>query len=121
VEKGKPHFRLLGQGQAAKPSSLADELARQVRIGPVRVPTPYATAIHADRITDFSCTVEGDRATGTVAFRVPKLYEGDVEYVARRTAEGWRVEAFGLPRAGLRVVRTAKGLWKMKPIEAKKD
>lgn len=121
VAKGKPHFRLLGQGRAAKPTSLANELARQVRIGPLRVPTPYATVIHLDRITDFSCTVEGDRATGTVAFRAPKLYEGDADYLARRTDGGWRIEAFVLPRAGLRVVRKASGLWKMERLDEKRD
>ena len=57
---------------------IARELYRHMRLGPRRdLPLePYATLIHADRITGLTCAINGDTATGTVSFRAPSCLKG---------------------------------------------
>ena len=50
---------------AANPAKLAAELARSKYLG-------YVTMIQPDRITEFTCDVDGETARGTVAFEVPE-------------------------------------------------
>jgi hypothetical protein len=71
----------------------------------------YGTLIQPEFITDFECRVKGDTATGVVAFQAETLYRGQVEYRARRTAQGWQVDEFRLPGARLKVTRGADGKW----------
>ena len=77
----------------------------------------YASLIHADDITDFTCVLHGDSATGTVSFRVEGLYEGKAEYTAKRENGQWRVDEFRLPDYKIRVVRGQNGLWARSPVE----
>ena len=96
------------------------ELAREKRPGHLRFCVPnYATFIHADRITRCTCTAKGDAASGTVHFRVSDLYEGDVDYLAKRQKGKWHITEFRLPRYGFRVVRNPKGLWKKQELSPK--
>ncbi|NQU20737.1 MAG: hypothetical protein HQ567_05590 [Candidatus Nealsonbacteria bacterium] len=117
-KQGKRHFRSLPEG-VAKPYELAAEMHRTTGIGRLRIPLGPCTLIHADRITDLTCKVDGDTAKGTVSFRVPKLYEGKVDYEAHRRGEVWRIETFLLPGYGQKVVRGEKGPWKVVELEPK--
>lgn len=69
------------------------------------------TLIHADRITDFTCEIEGDTATGTVSFEVPELYRGKVDYMAHRNDGKWRITEFSMPAFAVRLVCDKKGIW----------
>jgi hypothetical protein len=95
-EKALEEFRYLNG--VPKPSQLAKEITRFVYgRGRFRIALGPVTMIHADRITDCTCNVEGDKATGRVSFRVPNLFEGKVNYVARRREGKWRIEEFFMP------------------------
>jgi hypothetical protein len=72
----------------------------------------YYSMIQPDRITDFTCKVDGDRARGVVSFKVPHLYEGKVHYVAERAEDQWEIKEFHLPAHGWKFVRTEGGKWK---------
>lgn len=71
----------------------------------------YATFIHPEYITDCTCKVDGDTATGTVTFRAEKLYEGKVDYTARKKDGSWRIEEFRLPDLKIHTVLGADGKW----------
>ena len=71
----------------------------------------YASMIHPEYITDCTCKVDGDTATGTVTFKVEKLYEGKIDYVARKKDGRWRIEEFNLPDVKMRTVLGADGKW----------
>lgn len=111
----RKHLRWTNTGPA-NPASLANEIARPAPKWLAAL-APPATVIHADRITKLTCTVDGDRATGTVWFRVPDLYEGDVDYVARWHGEAWGITEFLLPGYKARLVRNDKGLWRHEPLK----
>ena len=87
------------------PSELIRELLRNQYLG-------YYSMIHLDRITDFTCDVEGQTAKGSVSFKVPRLYEGKVQYLAERVEGCWRIKEFHLPTHRWRFVRTDAGEWK---------
>ena len=87
---------------------------RVVKVGNLTIPRGPVTFIHADRITDCSCKVDGDQATGTVTFKVPKLYQGKVDYMARRTDDKWQIVEFAMPGRDIHVVRGDDGKWKKK-------
>jgi len=87
---------------------------RVVKVGNLTIPRGPVTFIHADRITDCSCKVDGDQATGTVTFKVPKLYQGKVDYMARRTDDKWQIVEFTMPGRDIHVVRGDDGNWKKK-------
>ena len=123
TEAARKEFRYLDTAGLPKPAALAEEIAgprwaTRSKIARALL-QPYATAIHANRITAVACQVEGDRATGTVSFRVPKLYEGNIPYVARRQGDAWQIVEFRLPGHGFRVVRDAKGKWKREELPSK--
>ena len=80
-EKAKEQFQLLADGYP-QPSKLAEELCRERRTGKRRILLEPVTFVHTDRITDSTCKVHADKATGTVSFKVTGLYQGKVEYVA---------------------------------------
>jgi len=122
TKAARKEFRSLRDPAAmAKPAELAQEIAGPRWITGSKIARkllrPYATMIHADRITGVTCKVEGEQATGTVAFRVPKLYEGKIPYVARRKDGDWRIVEFRLPCHGFRVVRDAEGKWKREELK----
>ena len=113
-EKARAEFRFQGVN-SPKPSELAEEINRSVRgAGRFRFALGPVTMIHADRITDFTCKVDGDSAKGTVSFKVPKLYQGKVNYVARRKNEKWRLEEFTMPAYKIHLVLGDKGMWVQK-------
>ncbi len=117
-EKQK-EFQLLGEG-AARPDVLAGEISRPVRIGGLTISKGPITIIHADRITDFTCRIKDNTATGTVSFKLPKICQGKVRYVARRTGDTWRIEEFIMPAHKIHVIRNPKGKWVTKDSEKEK-
>ena len=110
-EKAEEQFRYLTD-RYPSPSDLSREAYRTRRHGKRSILLAPVTFIHEDRITDFVCKVDGDVATGTVSFRVPELYEGKVDFVARRFRQGWGILEFRMPAYGIHIVRTKHGLWK---------
>lgn len=72
----------------------------------------YYSMIQPDRITDFTCEVDGNMAKGVVSFKVPHLYEGKVHYVAERAEDQWEIKEFHLPAHGWKFVRAESGRWK---------
>jgi len=114
-EKAKEGFEFLGDEGMANPADLARELSRgSLRIGGTTLVQGPVTFIHADRITKFTCDIEGETAKGTVSFEVPKLYRGKVDYVAHRKNDAWRIDEFIVPAYGIHIVRDAKGKWTTK-------
>ncbi len=102
---------------APRPSELASEMSRTV--AGTRIPaTPYATFLHANRITKVAAGVRGDEARGKVGFRVPDLYEGAIDYVAKRENGKWTLTEFHLPAHGWNIVRDKAGRWKATQKEA---
>lgn len=77
----------------------------------------YVTLIQPEYITDLTCQVKGDAATGVVSFEAKDLYQGRVEYTARRSGKAWRVTEFRLPGHKIRLSRSADGKWKKSSIE----
>jgi hypothetical protein len=72
---------------------------------------PTATVIHPEYITDCTCKVAGNTATGVVSFKVEKVYEGKVEYTARKKDGKWRIEEFRLPEFKTTLALGADGKW----------
>jgi hypothetical protein len=70
-----------------------------------------ATLIHPEYITDCTCKVDGDAATGTVTFRAEKAYEGKAEYTARKKEGKWRIEELRLPDLKITSALGADGKW----------
>lgn len=70
-----------------------------------------ATVIHPEYITDCTCKVEGEAAIGTVSFKVDKLYEGNIDYTARKKDGAWRIEGFRLPDYKVTLALGADGKW----------
>jgi hypothetical protein len=91
-------------GRPMKASSYREEISRRT--------DGLVTLVHADRITEFTCEVDGDTAKGTVAFEVPELYRGKFEYVARRSRGNWAITETAMPANGIHVVRDQQGKWK---------
>ncbi|HJZ55809.1 MAG TPA: hypothetical protein VKE74_12650 [Gemmataceae bacterium] len=71
----------------------------------------YMSVIHPEYITDCTCKVDGATATGTVAFKADKVYEGKVEYTARKKDGKWRIEEFRLPDGEFATTLGADGKW----------
>ena len=71
----------------------------------------YATVIRAEHITDCTCKVNGETATGTVTFKADKVYEGKAEYTARKKDGKWQIEEFRLPDLKITTVLNDKGKW----------
>ncbi len=116
----KEQFQFLKS--APKPSDIAKEVYRVgMRIGRFTLLHGPVTFIHADRITDFTCNVTGDMAKGTVSFKVPDLYQGKVDYVAKRKDGKWKIEQFMLPAYDIHIVRNAEGTWGKLSSEQRTD
>jgi hypothetical protein len=71
----------------------------------------YASLIQPEYITDCTCKVDGDAATGTVTFKADKAYEGKAEYTARKKAGAWRIEEFRVPDLKITTALGADGKW----------
>ena len=97
--------------EVLKPSDLAAEIYRARRIGKIVIPLGPVTAIHVERITNFTCEIDGDTARGTVSYKVPDLYRGNVNYVAQRKGDTWRITEFLMPAHEIHIVRDDDGKW----------
>jgi hypothetical protein len=108
----KEQFELLGSDDAVCPvAKIRDEIGRAQGNGP---PVAPMTMIRADRITGFTCQVEGDAAKGTVSYEVPQLYRGKFDYVAARTGGRWRITDVSMSACKIHVVGDEKGKWQAK-------
>ena len=74
----------------------------------------YVSLIHPEYITDCTCKVDGDTATGVVSFKADKVYEGKAEYTARKKDGQWRIEEFRMPERKFTTVLGADGKWVQK-------
>jgi hypothetical protein len=74
----------------------------------------FGTVIQPEYITDCTCKVDGDTATGTVTFKAEKVYEGKADYTARKKDGKWRIEEFRLPDLKITVALGADGKWAKK-------
>lgn len=97
-------FNYIGDGPP-NPAGLANAMSRSKSKG-------YASIIQPEFITDLTCKVDGDTAIGTCSFKAEKLYQGKVDYTARKGDKGWRIVEFRMPASGIRVIRQEDGLWK---------
>jgi hypothetical protein len=70
-----------------------------------------ATVIQPEYITDCTCKIEGDTATGTVSFKAEKAYQGKIEYTARKKDGVWRIIEFRIPEIRLIIVLGDDGKW----------
>jgi hypothetical protein len=113
-DQRKEQFQFL-TSRIPKPARIAQEIYRGTRQPDGTIaPQGSVTFLHADRITGCSCKVDGDTATGTVAFEVPELYRGKVDYVAVRKDDSWQIREFIMSAYGIHLVRDAEGKWKKK-------
>lgn len=112
-DERKEQFQFLTQ-RIPKAARLLQEFCRGVGSGENFQPQGPVTFLHADRITDCSCEVNGDTATGTVSFEVPELYRGNVDYVATRVGEVWEIQEFIMSAYHIHLVRNADGKWEKK-------
>lgn len=70
------------------------------------------TVIHSSYITDFTCKIEGESATGVVSFKADNVYQGRVEYTANKTNDKWQIVEFRLPGHKVKFSRGQDGKWK---------
>ena len=70
--------------------------------------------IQQDRITDVTCEVDGKSATGTVSYKVPGMYSGEVKYVAEQQPTHWHITELIVSDYDIHLVRGEGGLWKEK-------
>ena len=120
--KQQEQFRyLLTDGRPPTPSDLAREVCRERRTGKRRIVLAPVTSIHGDRITNCTCNIEKDVATGTVSFQAPRLYQGKVDYVARRVKGKWLIVEFIMPAYKIHILRGKEGMWKEKSAESESD
>ena len=73
----------------------------------------YGTLLQPEYLTECKCSVERDKAVGSVAFRAEGLYHGKVEFSATRKDGNWRIEEFRLPAFKKQIRLGADGLWTM--------
>jgi hypothetical protein len=119
-EKTKEDFKPLKEGRFA-PADVAGEVARMRREDVRRIAYEPLTFIHLDRITDCTCTVNGEVAEGVVSFRAPGLYEGKARYRAFKAGSGdWYIQEFSMPSLDINLVFKRdgdRGVWTRKPKE----
>jgi hypothetical protein len=82
-----------------------------IMAGPGGTFRPYESMIHPEYITDCTCEVDGDTATGTVSFKAQEEYAGKVEYTARKKDGKWRIEQLRMPVLGITSTLRADGKW----------
>ncbi len=103
-------FKFLGE--AVNPAKLAEAIS-----GPKDMLGKYrstSTVIQPEYITNCTCKVDGETATGTVTFKVEKLYEGKIDYTAKKKGDAWRIEEFQLPDLKITIALGADGKWMKK-------
>lgn len=82
----------------------------------------YASLILPEYVREVTCERQAGEARGTLTFACVLagpaknvLYEGRVEWTARRAPSGWRIEEFRLPGHGIRVL-LADGIWRAEDL-----
>jgi hypothetical protein len=107
--KNSTSFRFLGD--KVQPAAFATALAGPKPKDKNGKYKGYVTVIRAEHITDCTCKVNGETATGTVTFKVDKVYEGKAEYTARKQDGKWRIEEFRLPDLKITTALSDNGKW----------
>ena len=103
-EKKQADFQPLIEGEFG-PVSIANEVGRVRRRDRRLIPYEPMTCIHLDRITDCTCKIDGNTATGTVSFKVPGLYEGRSQFYAERLDGDWFICKFSMPSLDVDIAR----------------
>jgi len=98
--------------QTPRPSRLAQEVNRGLLRGPAFIPTAPVSMIQQDRITDVTCEVDGKSATGTVSYKVPGVYAGEVKYIAEKQPTHWHITELIVSDFDIHLARGEGGLWK---------
>lgn len=109
LRKGSTSFKFLDYQIQINPAKIAD-----LMVGPKDKDgkrCKIATVIRGEDITDCTCKVDGDTATGVVSFKTERLYEGKIEYTARKKDGKWRIEEFRLPEYKVTLALGADGKW----------
>ena len=110
--KSAEQFRYLNDG-APRPIKIVQEMYRPVGAGNIVLFVPPVTMIHSERITWCEATVEGKTARGSFDFRVPDLYEGSADFVAKKMDEGgWQMIEFQMKTIGVHVKRDTEEKWR---------
>ncbi len=118
AENSNGTFRFLGE-RLRRPDKLVKEMSPGIDDGRSRVDAKPITMIHAERITSFLVTIDGDKATGSLKFRVPELYEGQANFVATRNSSKWQIIEMSMPKVGIHIARDATGRWRR--VEAQEE
>lgn len=93
----------------------------------------YGSFLQPTFIKEVTCRVKDGVARGKVTFRGmyyrdfwdqlrgkgQPIYEGCIEFMARRVEDNWRVEEFRLPGYKIKVVRQANGNWRHETLADK--
>lgn len=110
--KSAEQFRYLNDGPP-RPIKIAQEMYRPVGAGNVVLFVPPVTMIQSERITRCEAKLEGKTARGSFDFRVPDLYEGSADFVAKKKDDdGWQMVEFQMKTIGIHVARDAEGKWR---------
>lgn len=100
-----------------RPAELSKEFMRPL-IG--KLFQTSVTALHFDRITKFTCEVKENSAKGYCKFKVPGLYTGKVNYIAKKTKAGWQITEFVMPARKIHLKYDGKKWTTAKKEEAAK-
>ena len=103
-------FQLLS-GYHPKPAELAQIVNRGFGGGALFIPTAPVSIIQQDYITDVTCEVDGEQASGVVSFEVPKVYRGKVTYIAEKKPSHWHITELMMSDLDLHLVRGEGGIW----------
>ena len=68
------------------------------------------TALHSEYITDITCEVKDNTASGTISFDAG-LYAGKVHYTAKRSWQKWRIQTFEFPAYNWKFVCGKYDIW----------
>ena len=90
-EEGKFDQFQFQTDRTPRPNELVGEVNRGLGGYPLFLPTAPVSMIHQDRITDITCEVKGNKATGVVSYQVPGMYFGKVKYIAEKTPTHWYI------------------------------
>ena len=85
-EEGKFDQFQFQTDRTPRPNELVGEVNRGLGWLSTILPTAPVSMIHQDRITDITCEVKGNKATGVVSYQVPGMYFGKVKYIAEKNA-----------------------------------
>jgi len=73
----------------------------------------YCSFVQYDNITNITCDITGDVATGVISFHVPRLYQGDILYKAElREGTSWEIVEISLPYHQWTFQRDEEGRWR---------